>query len=77
MMNQSLDTMQSILTRYRLAGYPPDVLISVPRDACRSLEFHRAAEMIVLGRTLAAQALDGAGLVSGGPVPDASRAAKE
>jgi NTE family protein len=77
MMNQSLDTMQSILTRYRLAGYPPDVLISVPRDACRSLEFHRAAEMIVLGRTLAAQALDGAGLVSGGPVPDAPRAAEE
>jgi NTE family protein len=53
------------------------VLISVPRDACRSLEFHRAAEMIVLGRTLAAQALDGAGLVSGGPVPDAPRAAEE
>jgi NTE family protein len=77
MMNQSLDTMQSILTRYRLAGYPPDVLISVPRDACRSLEFHRAAEMIDVGRRLAAQALDRAGLVSGGPVPDAPPAAEE
>ena len=64
MMNQSLDTMQSILTRYRLAGYPPDVLVSVPRDACRSLDFHRAAEMIELGRTLTERALDRAGVVA-------------
>jgi NTE family protein len=77
MMNQSLDTMQSILTRYRLAGYPPDVLISVPRDACRSLEFHRAAEMIDLGRALAEQALDRAGLMSGGPASDMARATRE
>ncbi len=64
MMNQSLDTMQSILTRYRLAGYPPDVLVSVPRDACRSLDFHRAGEMIELGRTLTERALDRAGVVA-------------
>jgi len=61
---QSLDAMQSVLTRYRLAGYPPDVLISVPRDACRTLDFHRAAEVIDLGRHLAEQALDAAGLTS-------------
>lgn len=59
---QSLDAMQAVLTRYRLAGYPPDVLISVPRDACRSLDFHRAADMIALGRSLAEEALDRAGL---------------
>jgi NTE family protein len=62
MMYQSLDAMQSVLVRYRLAGYPPDVLVTVPRDACRSLDFHRAAEMIDVGRALAAEALDGAGL---------------
>jgi len=61
-MNQSLEAMQSVLTRYRLAGYPPDVLITVPKDACRSLDFHKAAEMIALGRTLTAEALDGAAL---------------
>jgi NTE family protein len=66
MMNQSLDTMQSVLTRYRLAGYPPDVLVSVPRDACRSLDFHRAAEMIELGRMLADRALDRVGATAGG-----------
>ncbi len=62
MMYQSLDAMQSVLVRYRLAGYPPDVLVTVPRDACRSLDFHRAAEMIDLGRRLAEEALDRAGV---------------
>ncbi|HEX5946166.1 MAG TPA: patatin-like phospholipase family protein [Acidimicrobiales bacterium] len=66
MMNESLDTMQSVLTRYRLAGFPPDVLVSVPRDSCRSLDFHRAAEMIAIGRKLAAEALDRAGLTDAG-----------
>ena len=59
---QSLEAMQTVLSRYRLAGYPPDVLVSVPRDACRSLDFHRAAEMIELGRTATEEALDAAGL---------------
>src|SRR5690606_40980015 len=62
LMYHSLDAMQSVLVRYRLAGYPPDVLITVPRDACRSLEFHRAEEMIALGRELAERELDKAGL---------------
>ncbi len=67
MMSQSLDAMQSALLRFRLAGYPPDVLVSVPKNACRSLEFHRAAEMIDLGRTLTVDALTRAGL---DPEPD-------
>lgn len=62
MMYHSLDAMQSVLIRYRLAGYPPDVLVSVPRDACRSLDFHRANEMIELGRRLTEEALDRADL---------------
>ena len=61
-MYHSLDAMQSVLVRYRLAGYPPDVLVTVPRDACRSLDFHRAEEMIALGRELAERELDRAGL---------------
>ncbi|HYI61656.1 MAG TPA: patatin-like phospholipase family protein [Acidimicrobiales bacterium] len=57
-MSHSIDAMQSLLIRYRMAGYPPDVLVTVPRDACRSLDYHRAAEMIELGRTLTIEALD-------------------
>lgn len=61
-MNRSLDIMQSALSRFQLAAYPPDVFVEVPRTACRSLDFHRAADMIALGRTLTAAALDDAGI---------------
>lgn len=57
-MNQSLEAMQTLLTRYRLAGNQPDVLITVPRTACKTLDFHRANDLIALGRDLANAALD-------------------
>ncbi|MGV8978558.1 MAG: patatin-like phospholipase family protein [Cellulomonas sp.] len=57
-MNLSLEATQSILTRYRLSGNPPDVLVTVPSDACRTLDFHLADEMIQLGRDLTIDALD-------------------
>ncbi|MGA9491638.1 MAG: patatin-like phospholipase family protein [Mycobacterium sp.] len=57
-MNRTIDIAQAALARHTLAAYPPDLLIEVPRSACRSLEFHRAAEVIEIGRALAAQALD-------------------
>lgn len=58
-MNRTIDIAQAALARHTLAAYPPDVLIEVPRTACRSLEFHRAAEVIDVGRELAAEALKG------------------
>ncbi|QRY45679.1 patatin-like phospholipase family protein [Mycolicibacterium boenickei] len=58
-MNRTIDIAQAALARHTLAAYPPDLLIEVPRTACRSLEFHRAAEVIEVGRELAARALDG------------------
>jgi NTE family protein len=57
-MNRTIDIAQSALARHTLAAYPPDMLIEVPRSACRSLEFHRAAEVIAVGRQLAADILD-------------------
>ncbi|WP_395658943.1 patatin-like phospholipase family protein [Nocardioides sp.] len=57
----SMDAMQGLIGRYRMAGLPPDVLVTVPVSAARSLEFHRAGEMIDIGRRLTAQALDAAG----------------
>ena len=53
-MNRTIDIAQAALARHTLAAYPPDLLIEVPRSACRSLEFHRAAEVIDVGRALAA-----------------------
>ncbi len=57
-MNRTIDIAQAALARHTLAAYPPDLLIEVPRSACRGLEFHRAAEVIDIGRTLAARTLD-------------------
>jgi NTE family protein len=57
-MNRAIDIAQSALMRHTLAAYPPDLLIEVPRTACRSLEFYRAAEVIDIGQELAALALD-------------------
>jgi NTE family protein len=59
-MNRSIDIAQAALTRNHLAMYPPDRLIEVPRTACRSLDFHRAGELIDVGRELTARALDAA-----------------
>jgi NTE family protein len=57
----SMDAMQGLVTRYRMAGLPPDVLVTVPVSAARSLDFHRANEMIELGQRLTAEALDASG----------------
>ncbi|BBZ58905.1 patatin-like phospholipase family protein [Mycolicibacterium monacense] len=57
-MNRTIDIAQAALARHTLAAYPPDLLIEIPRSACRSLDFHRAAEVIELGRQLAVEALD-------------------
>lgn len=58
LVNLSFETMQTSLTQYKIAGYPPDVLIEVPRRLCRFFEFHRAPELIELGRMVASDALD-------------------
>ena len=57
-MNRTIDIAQSALARHTLAAYPPDLLIEVPRTTCRSLEFHRAVDVIAAGRELAMRALD-------------------
>lgn len=54
----SLDAMRTVMGRYRLAGYPPDVLISIPRKSAGTMEFHRAAELIAIGEERARAALD-------------------
>ncbi|SON52499.1 patatin-like phospholipase family protein [Vibrio tapetis] len=51
--NQAFDAMQSTIARQKLAAYPADVTIEIARNACGTLEFDKAAEMIALGRTKA------------------------
>lgn len=58
-MQLSLEAMQAIVGNYRLAGYPADVYVTVPKNSARVLDFHRADELIAQGRELAIAALDG------------------
>ncbi|MEH6355490.1 MAG: patatin-like phospholipase family protein [Marinobacter sp.] len=57
-MNLAIETMQSVLVQYKIAGYPPDLLVNIPKNVCRSYDFHKAPELIQLGRERMAAALD-------------------
>jgi NTE family protein len=52
---RSFDSMQGAIARQKLASYPPDELIELPRTICGLLEFDRADEMIELGYRRAAE----------------------
>jgi NTE family protein len=52
------DTMQSQIARYRLASYPPDVLIEIPGNVCQTHEYFKARALIYAGRYWASDALD-------------------
>jgi NTE family protein len=50
--DSSFDAMQGTIARMKLAAYPPDVEIEVPRNLCGTLEFNRADEIIAYGYDL-------------------------
>ncbi|MCO8165517.1 patatin-like phospholipase family protein [Pseudomonas sp. 21LCFQ010] len=58
LINQSFEVMQTSLAQYKIAGYPPDILINVPKRVCRFFEFYKAPELIALGRQIARDTLD-------------------
>jgi len=58
LVNQSFEVMQNSLAQYKIAGYPPDILINIPKRACRFFEFYKAPELIQLGRQIARDTLD-------------------
>lgn len=60
--SKTLDTTQALITRFRMAASPPDILVEVAQNAASTFDFHRASELIALGREKAAAALDEAGL---------------
>jgi NTE family protein len=59
--DQTFDTMQGAIARQKLAAYPPDHTILIARNACGTLEFDRADEMITLGYDAAAATLETVG----------------
>lgn len=57
MLMKSLETMESVIARQHLAVFQPTLVIEIPKDACMIHEFHRANELIDLGRTRTIEAL--------------------
>jgi NTE family protein len=55
---KTFDTMQNTIARLKLAAYAPDIIIDIPRNVCSFYEFHRAGELIEIGRQRASQALN-------------------
>jgi NTE family protein len=55
---KTIDAMQHAITRYKMAGYQPDVVIEIPRNACGFYEFHKAYEMIEIGKKIAKETLE-------------------
>lgn len=56
--NKAFDSMQSSIARQKIAAYPPDILIEIPRDACGMLEFNLATKMIELGYNTAKEVIE-------------------
>ncbi len=57
-LDRTFDTMQQSLTQYRLGGYPPDMVIEIPRSVCETFDFHKAEQVIGVGREAAKKALE-------------------
>ena len=62
---QAFEAMQSTIARQKLASYPPDIVIEIARNACQTLEFDRASEMIELGHRKAKERLSQGALQKG------------
>ena len=58
----SLEVAESLITRFRMAASPPDVFVEFPQDTASTFDFHRAGELIAIGRERAASVFDAAGL---------------
>jgi len=56
--DQAFDAMQTTIANLKLAAYPADYNIVIARNACGTLEFDRAREMIELGYRSAEKALN-------------------
>lgn len=58
-LSQSFDAMQGTIARQKIAAYPPDHVLEIPRNLCRMIEFDRADELIAYGYEAAGRRLSG------------------
>ncbi|SFV52676.1 UPF0028 protein YchK [hydrothermal vent metagenome] len=55
---RTIDVMQNSVQECKMAGYTPDMIIGISKDACGFYEFNRAYEIIELGRMIAKEHLE-------------------
>ena len=55
---QMFEVMQASLSQYKIAGYPPDLLVKMPKTSGEIYEFYRTEELVNIGRYIAKEALD-------------------
>lgn len=55
---RSFEVMQGTVARHKLASHPPDLLITVPHNICKSFDFYKAAALIELGQELTRRSLE-------------------
>jgi NTE family protein len=63
---RSLDTMQTTISRMKIAAYAPRCIVNIPRNLCTLFEFHRANELIDFGYQRAGEMLESTDLESAG-----------
>jgi NTE family protein len=57
LLNISYDYTQQRLIQLMIEKYQPDILVQVPRDVCGGFEFHKAQEVIEVGRRVFKEAI--------------------
>ena len=58
--NMSIDLMMEVIFRYRKAEYTPDIEITIPQNAAGWQDFHKALELIEIGKIVTKEAIDNA-----------------
>ncbi len=58
LIDRTVSLMTNHMAQMSLKYYPPDVLIEISRDACGTLDFFKAGEMLDMGRAATVEALD-------------------
>ncbi len=52
-LNKTIDIMQNVITRLKLAAYSPDYVIEIPRSLCTIYDFYKAKVLIDYGYKMA------------------------
>jgi NTE family protein len=56
-LNLSYDFTQQRLIQLMIEKHQPGILVQIPRDVCKGFDFHRAEEMIAIGRAAFTEAI--------------------